>query len=237
MKKGNLWVGLAFILAAVYVVLDAVGIGVGIGLWQVIFTIIMISILVGCIREKRFISCIIPVCILLIIYAEPLHLEDYAPGTILAVGVLLAIGLSIIKGGRTKKHNVTVGFDQNDFDNEDFGETETIYDNAPSFKVNFSAASRRISTDDFKSAQLSCHFGALKIYLDDAIMQDPSATVTLDVSFSGVEIRVPKNWRVNVQASSTAGGIEEKGSCNPDATKVLYINGNVNLGGVTIMYV
>lgn len=64
---------------------------------------------------------------------------------------------------------------------------ETIIDeedgNRISFDTSFGASIKYVNTDDFQSASLDCSFGSMKVYFDNAMMQQPQATIYLDASF------------------------------------------------------
>ena len=77
----------------------------------------------------------------------------------------------------------------------------------------------------------------MKIYFDNAVIQKGNATVQMDISFSGVELYVPKTWTVIDQMNKSFGGMDEKGKGSSSGMPVLTLMGDVNFSGVTIIYI
>ncbi len=112
--------------------------------------------------------------------------------------------------------------------------------NGPTFSVwtVFGGVERRIETEDFQSAYVSAVFGGVKLDLRRARIQQGRAIVDVNAIFGGVEMLVPENWTVVVEATSVFGGIEDKtrppqqvpGQPNP----VLVVTGAAAFGGVTV---
>ena len=68
-------------------------------------------------------------------------------------------------------------------------------------------------------------------------MEEDTAIVNLDASFSGIELYIPKEWKVINELDSSMAGVEEKNSSDKDATKTLKLRGRVNLAGLEITYI
>lgn len=118
---------------------------------------------------------------------------------------------------------------------------ETIIDeedgNRISFDTSFGASIKYVNTDDFQSASLDCSFGSMKVYFDNAMMQQPQATIYLDASFSGVELYIPKSWAMINKVHAAFGAVEEKNQNVPDGVHSVILTGECNFSGVTIIYV
>lgn len=112
--------------------------------------------------------------------------------------------------------------------------------NGPNFSVwsVFGGVERRIETDDFQSAYISAVFGGVKLDLRRAQIKQGRAIIDVNAVFGGVEMMVPENWTVVVEATGVFGGIEDKtrppqqvpGQVNP----VLVVTGAAAFGGVSI---
>jgi predicted membrane protein len=102
----------------------------------------------------------------------------------------------------------------------------------------FGGVERRIETDDFQSAYISAIFGGVKLDLRRAQIKQGRAIIDVNAVFGGVEMMVPENWSVVVEATGVFGGIEDKtrppqqtpGQPNP----VLVVTGAAAFGGVSI---
>ena len=75
------------------------------------------------------------------------------------------------------------------------------------------------------------------LFRSNAIIQNEPAIVTVDVSFAGMELFVPKEWNVSNEIHTAFGGVEEKHKQPSPNGKRLIVNGNVNFAGVTIRYI
>jgi predicted membrane protein len=112
--------------------------------------------------------------------------------------------------------------------------------NGPSFSVwsVFGGVERRIETDDFQSAYISAVFGGVKLDLRRAQIKQGRAIIDVNAVFGGVEMMVPENWTVVLEATGVFGGIEDKtrppqqvpGQPNP----VLVVTGAAAFGGVSV---
>jgi len=103
--------------------------------------------------------------------------------------------------------------------------------------ANFGSAVKYFE-DELDTANLECNFGSIKAYFENAKPKNGEATVNLECNFGGIELYVPKSWRVIDKTHTAFGGTEEKN--HPSPTKdspTLTITGEVNFGGLTIIYV
>ena len=154
-------------------------------------------------------------------------------GISVLVALLLSIGMSLIytpkKKKKKSKHHEIDGNDFVVFDEEDGNQFD--------FSSSFVGSIKYVNSDNFESANIDAKFAGMKVYFDNAVIRNGHATVNLNVSFAGVELYVPKNWRIDNQMSASFGGVEEKNRNNGADGPILTLRGNVSLGGVTILYV
>lgn len=80
-------------------------------------------------------------------------------------------------------------------------------------------------------------FGAMKVFFDNAMIQNGNATIELEVSFGGVELYFPKHWSVVNQTDTVFGGLDEKNHSSSAGSPVVTLTGDINFAGVTIIYV
>lgn len=103
----------------------------------------------------------------------------------------------------------------------------------------FGGGDRVVRTADFRGGDVCAIFGGFDIDLREAVMTGDSATIDVFVLFGGVDLRVPENWNVIMQAAPIFGSSEYKpppgGSLTPAADrKTLTITGAVIFGGVEV---
>lgn len=94
---------------------------------------------------------------------------------------------------------------------------------------------RRSASNDFRGGSLSAVLGACEIDLRQ--VQAGVQPVVFDVTafMGGIDLKIPQNWEVLVEATAILGGVEDKTlrpSGDPEAT--LLIRGSVILGGLEV---
>ena len=96
-----------------------------------------------------------------------------------------------------------------------------------------------MNSEDLEHVKLECSFGAMKVYFDNAIIQSGKAQLDMHVSFGGVELYVPRGWRVSNQLRASFGGVDEKikNTYVTEDSPTLVLAGSVSFSGVTILYV
>jgi predicted membrane protein len=193
--------------------------------FPLIALIVMIPVAVTCILSRNFGGIFIPLAILGIVFDTQLGIEQLTPLPILAAAVLLTIGFSVIFQKVPK-----IGIF-----GEDFG---TVEDGDSSCAVVFGGSTKYFKSDNFEEGSLKCSFGGIEAYFDDVKLSPRGATLHISVQFGGIEIYVPKTWRVQINTTAILGAVEESGKHNPDPdSPTLTIVGTCSFGGVDILYV
>lgn len=237
MKIRNLFWGMFFILAAVLIIMNQLGILVGISLFNLIITIFLVSIIIKSIQYLNFVGIIMPLAILGVIYADKLGIQSLTPWPILGSALFLSIGLSIIIHPRRnefeechcKKHD-----DKGEFVEIQKGEKD---DSEVNLYTKFSGSVKYITSENLKTVNLDCSFGALKVYFDNAKIDGNEATVNLNLNFGGAELYIPKEWSIINNVSCSVGGIDEKGQNDRTSNIKLILKGKINFSGVEIIYI
>lgn len=238
MKKERILWGILFILGAFCLLFSKTDFmqGLHINIWNLLWTIILISIFIKSVFRLNYFGIFFPIAFLCVIYHEPLGLTDIGPMTFFGAAILLSIGCNMIFPRREHR----IGCNGGHYNSNDVSFDEVIDMDTNEYvrqEVNFGSCVKYVNSDKFKGGRFECSFGAMKIYFTNTIMQDSQATVTIENSFGGTEIYVPKNWVVVNQIHSVFGGIEEKGVHQPDGTQTLYLTGECNFGGIEIIYI
>ncbi|MBI4337488.1 MAG: hypothetical protein HY683_06640 [Chloroflexi bacterium] len=102
----------------------------------------------------------------------------------------------------------------------------------------FGGASRTISSKDFRGGKVTAIFGGVDLDLRDAAVQTPPAVVDVTAVMGGVEIKVPPDWKVQIDASAVFGGTSEERKRSEAAPSggppQLVVTGTIAFGGVSI---
>jgi hypothetical protein len=98
------------------------------------------------------------------------------------------------------------------------------------------ALSRRNESQAFRGGELSAVMGGIQLDLGNARPADGRAVLDVLAIWGGIEIRVPEDWRVEVEATPIMGGIESNARLAPGVEPVgtLVVRGFVMMGGVEI---
>jgi len=239
MKGRNLFWGFFFVVAAIAIILYTIGGFTDINIFTLAVTLVLLPIIFGSCVRLNFFGILFPLAILAIIYAEPLGITALVPWPVLLTALFGSIGFSILFHKKHNYYSFHEHWEHHEHDkNEHFSEIIDAPDSDTiNFDVKFSSAIKYVNTDDFKQATLSCKFGALKVYFDNAKITGDKAQIYLDGSFSGIELYIPKSWEIVNDINATASGIEEKNRRADVPGPKVTLAGNLSFGGVEIIYV
>ncbi|MDY5912044.1 MAG: hypothetical protein SPJ62_08590 [Inconstantimicrobium porci] len=229
MKNKNIFWGLAFIILAVAIGLDAFGYFGNIGIFKIISAVLLAIIIIQSVFHVHFWGIFIPLAFIGILFKTELGIANLTPWPILGIAILFSIGFSLI----FKKSHFNCCISHNHH------YTDRIINDDPSCdcSVSFSSIVKYINSDNFECSKIDCSFGSASIYFDKAHIQGDSAQIIVDVSFGSVELFVPKNWNIIKSADSSFGGIEEKNNNAVKDGPTVYLEGDISFSGVTIYYI
>lgn len=95
------------------------------------------------------------------------------------------------------------------------------------------------SSRTFRGASLTAAFGGVVCDLRSAHLAPEGAKINATAAFGGVEIRVPRGWRIAVTGTPLFGGIDDKTEHEPDLpdeAPVLRIDAFALFGGVEVTH-
>ena len=102
----------------------------------------------------------------------------------------------------------------------------------------FGGWDRAVTTSEFLGGEINALFGGFELDLTNCRIPDDQATVTVFIAFGGGDIRVPRDWNVEVRAFAIFGGTDDKSEHpSPDgdvAPKKLVVDGFVIFGGLDV---
>lgn len=232
MKRERFFWGILLILIGAFLIVSKLGYFANVSVISLLLTIFLIAIIIKSIPRLNFAGILFPIAFICIIYDKQLGITNITPWTVLIAALFGSIGLSMI----FHRHNkwVNVKFDCDDYK---FEKIDVEDENHVRFKNSFCGSVKYINTNSFEQADLKCSFGAMKVYFDNAVMSGNNATVRLNASFSGIELYIPKNWRVENKTNVFLGSVDEKNRGSQETTNTLTLVGDINFSGVEIIYI
>ncbi len=100
----------------------------------------------------------------------------------------------------------------------------------------FSGQKRTVTTPKFRGGKASVVFGGMELDFTQAGLNEGQATLELTAIFGGIDVWVPKEWKVVVDATPILGGVDDKHRVVPEAEikGTLYIKAVAIFGGIDI---
>lgn len=135
--------------------------------------------------------------------------------------LIIAVGLWILLKPRFKGYS---------------GKIPEIKENDLDAFVIFSGIKRRVESKEFRGGKATALFGGVEIDFYDAKLAGDQATIDLTAMFGGVDVRVPRNWKIVVDSHAILGGVDDKH--RPDSSgqveATLFIKATAIFGGIDI---
>lgn len=100
--------------------------------------------------------------------------------------------------------------------------------------ASFSAVRQQNDSRSFKGGRIDVTFGGVELDLRQAVMDGPEAVLELSSRFSGIELRVPRDWQIVVDIAPTLGGVQDRTVPPMNPTQRLVLRGDTMFGGVEI---
>jgi hypothetical protein len=98
----------------------------------------------------------------------------------------------------------------------------------------WSGVERRVSSPDFRRADLTAIMGGIELDLRGASTATGTAVVDVFALMGGIEITVPTDWAVVNQIMPILGGVEDRSTGTQASQHRLILRGFVLMGGVEI---
>lgn len=225
-KLGNILWGLVFVILAVIIALNSLGItsiNIFFNGWWTLF--IIVPAFISLIKDKDKTPGII---FLLVGVALLLGVRDIIDFNIIKKlilpAVLLIIGLSIIFK-ETISSNISNKIKEINKNNNSSNKDITAI---------FSGEELKFGKDEFKGLNLTAIFGGIDISLKECEL-DKDYVINTRSIFGGIDIIVPENVNVEVKSTSIFGGIDNKVvNSSEQNTKTIYVNAVNIFGGLDI---
>jgi hypothetical protein len=138
--------------------------------------------------------------------------------------LLIGVGLLVLVGGAFGRRRAA--------------RADTAANNASTVDVHavFGGREEQIDAQDFRGGRVHCRLGGYKLDLTRAEIDGDEAVLDVNLVMGGLEVIVPRRWRVRTEVSAIMGGVEDKtrtDEVGPNA-KRLVVRGNVVMGGVEV---
>lgn len=144
------------------------------------------------------------------------NLVDFNVFSLVLPIIIIAVGLSIIISSNTKRTASTRSVD--------LDEISAI----------FSGSETSNRSQNYQGGNVVAVFGGVSLDLTDAKIKD-EAQLNIFALCGGVELKVPKDWRVISKVAPILGGVENKSrGVEKDSGPVLILTGTAALGGVEV---
>lgn len=147
------------------------------------------------------------------------YIAEYWPILLILLGIYI-----IFRKHDYQKHNCCTKREDKSF-NADFIDDVSI----------LSGGRKTINSQNFKGGKATAIFGGSTIDLYNANLAEGTNTLEVVAIFGGIEIIVPRDWKVIVSVTSIFGGIDDKRTINAnqvyETNKTLVIKGIALFGG------
>lgn len=233
-RKKVFW-GVVLLLAAGALLVSRLGYLEDFGFWNILFSVILLGILLSGIAKRSFGQMLFSLAFLVIVNDELLNLEAITPWPVLWAALLGTVGLHILLPGAGKKRRVDhdIIYKEKKLSRGAVDE-EAREGSCVSFENAFGESVRYI-TGEVSNVKAESNFGAMQLYFSDVILRDNKIHAHVEVSFGRAVLYVPADWSVVMNVDTAFGDASVKGDGEPDGGKVLYVDGEVSFGNLTVI--
>jgi predicted membrane protein len=119
---------------------------------------------------------------------------------------------------------------------------QTFFGNRLQESVVFASLNRRVDTQQFEGGKVDAVFGSIELDLSEASISSPDRRASLEANavFGGIEITVPRTWKVVMKGAAVFGGCDDRTvPPRPEPgfePPTLIITGAAVFGGVEIRH-
>lgn len=244
-KNKNWFWPLIILGGGLMLLLKAFGIGEEYQIFQVLGSILLLSLSISSLIHLNFFMFLVPLSLIVYLWRIQLGLGDVKLILLLIGSAVFSIGLSLIfrSSAHSKWHTKhandwkKVGDSIDSCHNGDWSKSEeTLNENENvTIDCNFSEQTKYIHAGNLKRVQVNSSFASTKVYFDQVQVSPEGLEINVAVSFSGVILVVPKNWLIESRVSVFAGAVKDETHSSETVRIPVKLNGTVNLGEVKII--
>ena len=225
--QGQIFWGLILVVIGVLFLLDRLG-GFDFGYlistyWPVIIMILGLSILIGNSFRRPGLGLFFIVLGGFFLLRE-LNVLEYNAWEYVWPALIILVGLSLLLRPAFRRSG---GSD---------GNIPEIRENDVDMSCILGGMKRRIESQNFKGGHVTAIMGGLELDFRGAGLDGGKATLDATAIMGGVDIHVPRDWKVVLAGTPILGGFEDKRTAVADAAAkaTLYVKGAAIMGGITI---
>lgn len=225
--QGQIFWGLILVVIGVLFLLDRLG-GFDFGYlistyWPVIIMILGLSILIGNGFRRPGLGLFFIVLGGFFLLRE-LNVLEYNAWEYVWPALIILVGLSLLLRPAFRRSG---GGD---------GNIPEIRENDVDMSSILGGMKRRIESQNFKGGHVTAIMAGLELDFRGAGLDGGKATLDATAIMGGVDIHVPRDWKVVLAGTPILGGFEDKRTAVADtaAKATLYVKGTAIMGGITI---
>jgi len=214
----RIFAGILILIFGLGALLDALNVFVFwpyVGTWWPVILIVA-GILTFISNRSQYITSIVLLSIGAIFLINNLNFADVDVWAVFWPVIIIAIGVSVLINRAGQPKNVKTN------------EIDTV-------SAIFAGNEVINKSQDYKGGKSTAIFGGVTIDLRDAKIKN-EATLEVFALCGGIELKIPREWKVQHRVVPILGGIESKSHSEKitDKSPILYITGTVALGGVEV---
>ncbi|QGX47314.1 hypothetical protein GPA00_07435 [Streptococcus equinus] len=178
----------------------------------------------------------VPLGIIACLLSDLLGISMVSPVTIILVSVLVGIGLSMIFGHTPRVNVASTKYEHrqsNGFSSKEYSDSEGT------FAVDNSLGERTayMSVNELRHGKIENALGSLTVYLNGTSLDEAGATIDIDNGLGKLQVYVPKEFRVRLNADNGLGSINTHGTSSTDTNQpLLTLNVDNGLGTTDIYF-
>lgn len=153
-----------------------------------------------------------------------LAIDIHALWPVLIIGIGLSILMRVVFPNRRREQAFA-------FTNSTLEHGEVV-----NVDARFSGVKLRNDSRSFKGGRIEAHFGGVELDLRQALIEGEEAVLDLTVTFGGVDLKVPREWKVITDVGTTMGSVEDKTVPPMNPGPRLLVRGEAVFGGVEIRH-
>ena len=236
MKAWKIFIGLGLILTAALLILDALcvitplaGIFGSVSVFKIIAGLFIVALIIERIVRGKATSIFFLLAFLFIIFEENIayvcHLESgniINNWLVLLIALLFTAGFAILLPHNRKKHRV-------------FQKTST---NGDYTENSLCSSSVYVDCATFTPSHIENNLGSCSVHFENVDKYEGGKTLHIENNLGAMTVNVPTGWIVRTTIENNLGACgtnseDAENTCGP----ILYINGENNLGSLSVEYI
>lgn len=228
-KTGGIFWGVLLILSAVLLVVDGLGISLGIyeiSAWQIIIGVLFVAWAVKGALSRSAANVVFPLAFLFMLFEGHIARAVGAQSDnlisnwiVLLSALLLTIGLKILIPGRMVKKLRSAGT---------YEYSKGGVENAMGHNTAY------VDAKDLGTFNVENAMGRMDVYIENADMYAGGGCINVENAAGQTVVYVPADWHIELSTDCAMGSVSNRTKANPNG-KVLYVRCECAVGSVEIL--